>query len=242
MLWVIKKELLMNARYKMKTINRYCFPFFLIAPYVLIAQYYGFNVEILKNMIMWIWMCQLLFGVADGIGELCIEGTLVNIIASPIGIVGYLFGKYVYHAIDCIFITLFTLAFAKIFLNLTIDGILLFIVEVIALSLSLFCFSIMFAVMVLKYKKVKELNYFLQQLFGFLSGYTNDIKSYPAGIRFISYLIPLTYSILLNKKQISFKHEFLILLFLSMSYFVLGSVLLKKEINKARSKGNLELW
>ena len=54
MFWIIKKELVMNIKYKAKTINRYCFPFFLIVPYVLIAQYYNFNIELFKNMIMWI--------------------------------------------------------------------------------------------------------------------------------------------------------------------------------------------
>lgn len=123
-------------------------------------------------------MCQLLFGISDGIGELIIEGTLVNIIASPIGIVVYLFGKYIYHVIDCVFITLLTILYTRFFLNMVIDNLILFILEVIVLSISLFCFSIMFAALVLKYKKVKELNYFLQQLFGFLSGYTNDIKHF----------------------------------------------------------------
>ena len=239
---IIKKELLMLTRYKMQTINIYLFPFFLIAPYILVSEYYQIEGNILMNMIMWVWLCQLLFGISNGIGELRIEGTFSNIIMGPCGLTGYLFYKYIFHIIDCSIITTTTLILSKVFLNVTVDHPLLFILECIVFSLGLFAFGMFFAVLVLRYKRVKSLNYFLQQIFGFLSGYTNDVYKFPSTLRFFSFLIPLTYAIVFFNKTYTNELIFIFLLVITILYLVIGNKLLNKELNNMRKKGEIEQW
>lgn len=242
MFWIIKKDLLLHRRYKMETFNLYLFPFFLIAPYILLSNYYQIASIVLMNMIIWEWLCQLLFGISDGIGELRIEGTFSNVIMTPLGLVGYLFYKYFSHVLDCVIITITTLLLANLFLGVGLADPLTFVIMCVIFSVSLFAFSIIFAVLVLRYKRVKDLNYFLQQLFGFLSGYTNDIRRFPTPLRFFSFLIPLTYAIIFFDGFYIDPKLAIILLILTIIYLVIGSRLLSKEMDSLRQKGEIEQW
>ena len=242
MFWIVKKELLMRLRYKMLTINLYLYPFFLIAPYVLVSEYYQMEGNVLINMILWVWLCQLLFGISDGISELRIEGTFMNILMSPCGFIGYLFYKYFFHIIDCSIITIITASLSAIFLDIRVANLFLFLAACILFSISLFSFSLLFAGLVLKYKKVRSLNYFLQQVFGFLSGYTNNVYRFPTYIRFFSFLIPLTYSIVFFNQTTTNNMIFIILIALTIIYFLLGIAFLKKELHDLRKRGDVEQW
>ncbi len=242
MYWIVKKEILMRLRYKMETINLYLFPFFLIAPYILVSEYYQMQGNILMNMIMWEWLCQLLFGISDGLGELRVEGTFSNIIMAPCGLKGYLFYKYLFCVIDCIAITSTTLFMSYVFLGVSLDNPVEFILACVVFSVGLYAFSLLFAGLVIRYKKVRNLNYFLQQVFGFLSGYTSDVYRFPLILRFFSFLIPLTYSIVFVNQTYTSKLIFVVLILLTIVYLFLGDKLLDKEVRLLRKRGDAEQW
>ena len=70
MFWLIKKEFLYNFRYKMRSLNLIFNPFFMIAPYVLLAENYQAGSRILGSMILWSWLVQLIYGISYGIESL----------------------------------------------------------------------------------------------------------------------------------------------------------------------------
>ncbi|MGB4985477.1 MAG: ABC transporter permease [Erysipelotrichaceae bacterium] len=244
MLWIIKKEIIYCTRYKMMTINRYLYPFFMIAPYLIMSKQFNVNYNIIDNLILWIWMCQLMYGISSGISEVKLEGTFVNIMMAPISIFKFLFFKYLFHVIDCSIITFVTLSLTYVFLGVGVGNILLFCLYLILFSFFLFCFSIMFAGLAIKFIRINEINYFLQQVFGVLSGYTSPIIKLPYFVRFFSYCIPLTYSILVVNNMDAHYNLMLITICLMMSigYLIFGYFIIKKETINMRKRGDVELW
>lgn len=239
--WFIKKECLMAMRYKMQTFNLWFNPFFMIAPYILLAESYDIASSVLGNMILWTWLCQFLFGISNSINDLRIEGTFENILMAPCSFISYQFMYYLYLLIDNSMMTVVTLLLSGLILRVFIVNLPEFIVTLLISSLSLFCFSVGYTSLVLRYKRMYGINSFLQQVFGVLSGYTVSIHKYPWFIRFFSYCIPLTYSILLYNRDISLLMT-AVWTGISLTYFFIGRRFVNKGITAMKKRGDFEQW
>ncbi|WP_296907361.1 hypothetical protein [Thermotoga sp.] len=109
-------------------------------------------------------------------------------------------------------------------------------------------FSIFFAALSLWKKRIRSINSTAQFFFGILSGMVNPVENFPSYVRFVSYMIPLTYlismgrSMMKNGNMSGFVSQLLILTALSFTYLVLGVWLLRKVENEIRRKGEWETW
>jgi len=63
-------------------------------------------------------------------------------------------------------------------------------------------FSIFFAALSLWKKRIRSINSTAQFFFGILSGMVNPVENFPSYVRFISYMIPLTYLISMERDMI----------------------------------------
>lgn len=248
MLWIVKKEMLYHWRYKMTTLNLLLTPFFTISPYLLVAGAYGMESRILGNMILWFWLCQELFSISNGIAELRQEGTFPIIFMTPHSLFTYLFSKYLAFLLDNSAVTVVTLLLTRLFLGITVAQPFHFALNILFSSFFFFAFCLLWIPLLLKYKKVSELILFLQQSLGALSGYTNPQFRFPPLLRFFSYLIPLTYSILWNQGDDVMQS----VLFgdwrswlagaLLLLYLGLGCWGLRKAETALRKRGDIEQW
>ena len=242
MFWIIKKELLYELRYKITTLNIYLSGFFMIFPYVLAADTYGIASRILMNMIIWSWMCQFLFGIGNIIEEEKVTGTFINVIFFPISITKYYFFRYLFLVIDCSIMTLITL-FLFYLCGYHIENISSFVFTLLLESISLFSFSVFYSSILMRFKRLRNINAVMHQFFGALSGYTVSINKYPYYIRFVSYLLPLTYSIIINENGLFNQPIFYIAMVgLSIIYLILGMSIMRIELRKWRREGAIEQW
>lgn len=243
MYWFIKKEILMELRYKMMTLNLWLNPFFMIAPYIILAENYGIASHILETMLLWSWMVQFMFGISDSISALKMEGTFVNVLMAPCSFLKYQFMEFLFLVLDNTCMTAVTLFLTKLILNVSVRNLGMFMLEVYVTAFSLFCFSIGYTALVLRYKRISGINSFLQQVFGFLSGYTYSIKKYPFYLRFVSYCLPLTYGILFSEQEYTLTlNQEIGWIVVSLVFLVVGSFLLEKGINDMRIRGDEEEW
>jgi len=243
MLWLTWKEIITESRYKMMMFNLWVNPFFMIAPYVLLAESYGISAHILESMILWSWLVQFMFGISNSINDLKMEGTFTNILMMPCKFVTYQFMFYLYMVCDNLMMTFVTLLLSKWILGVTVNNLFYFICLLLISSLTLFCFSVGYTYIVLRFKKISGINNLMQQLFGYLSGYTTSITKYPIILRFVSYCLPLTYAIMASYNGYSLTYnQLLIWLGLSLLYLIIGSVLVEKGINKMKMRGDIEQW
>lgn len=243
MFWLIKKEFLYNFRYKMRSLNLIFNPFFMIAPYVLLAENYQTGSRILGSMILWSWLVQLIYGISYGIESLKIEGVLGIILMSPIHFIGYQFAYYIYLIFHQLLVTGITLILTYVFLGVTVDNTLMFFGTLIISSVGLFCFTVGYSSFVLKYKKMQGINTTLQNIFGFLSGYTIPVKKFPVVLRFASYLIPLTYAIYAMDIEYAVSPIYIcVFALISLVWLVVGVIFVNENLNSMKKRGDFEQW
>lgn len=240
--WILYRYFLKATRYPLYTLNLYIYPFFMIFPYVLISEYFSISDFVFKNMIAWVWLSQILFGVSNSIVDFKIEGDFSVVLMLPIRFHVYLFVRYIYIVMDCLIITFVSLVLGYFLLDLSISNLLFFLLNLLLLSLSIFCVSLVLCSLVLRFKKVASINVFIQQFLGAMSGYTNSIKNYPYYIKFISLLIPLTYTIFFHERNVFHGKFFIAFVILSISYYLLGRYLMKKSLVFVKRKGDVDLW
>ena len=227
----------------MMTLNLWFNPFFMIAPYIMLAENYGIASHILETMLLWSWMVQFMFGISDSISALKMEGTFTNVLMAPCSFLQFQFMEFLFLVLDNTCMTVVTLTLTKLILGVTVENLGMFALEVYLTAFSLFCFSIGYSVLVLKYKKISGINSFLQQVFGFLSGYTYSIKKYPYILRFVSYCLPLTYGILFSEQKYSLTPVQAVSWFIvSLVFLIIGAPLLEKGIRDMKRRGDEEEW
>lgn len=233
----------MAVRYPMMTANLWLNPFFMIAPYIMLSESYGMSSHILETMLLWSWMCQFIFGISNSINDLKMEGTFVNILMSPCSFLQYQFMYFIYLVIDNAIMTAVTLLLCRLILNVTVSSLLSFICLLAVTSAALFCFSVGYTVLVLRFKKIAGINSFIQQVLGVLSGYTYSVKYYPVAVRFLSYCIPLTYAIVISEQNYQFSFSFAaVWAVIAAVYLIIGSKMTEHGIIEMKRRGDIEQW
>ncbi|QRG86704.1 ABC transporter permease [Bulleidia sp. zg-1006] len=243
MFWLVKKEYLYDFRYKMRSLNLIFNPFFMMAPYVLLAQNYGAATRVLGSMLLWSWLVQLIYGISYGIESLKIEGVLGMILMSPMHFITYQFFYYIYLVLRQLLVTGITLVLTWLFLGITVDNIVKFLITLIIGSVGLFCFTVGYSSFVLKFKKMQGINTTLQNVFGFLSGYTIPITKFPIALRFVSYLIPLTYAIhVMDIEYMASPILIGLFVLVSLVWLIIGILFVNKNLNGMKMRGDFEQW
>ena len=237
---IIWRELLYYKRYGLTTINRILSEFFILFPYIILSNEYGSTERTIKAMISWYWLVQLMFRIGGGFQEERQLGTFTITLMAPQSLTMYLHYKYIAIIIDCYVMTTVTLFLLNLF-GYCITNIVSFYLILALQSYMIFIFSCLYCAFSLKYKKLDSFNSFIQHAIGILSGYTQNIARFPIYIRCISYLIPLTYSILFSTNELNFV---LIVseVFLTAIYFLFGKRLINKSVSLLKMKGETEQW
>lgn len=104
--------------------------------------------------------------------------------------------------------------------------------------------GILFLGFTLKFRKLGSVNALVQQIIGFFSGYSTDVKRYPQIIQFVSYVIPLTYTISLARNNTFTIHPLWLLIpaILSFAFALFGFAIVQDDISTLRKKGDTEQW
>ena len=240
---ILWKELRYSIRYKIQTINMLVSPFFIIYSYVLLASEYGEGKQILKSMLAWYWLNQIFFETGSGFYVERMEGTFVNYLMCPIGIIKYLFWKYIYIVIICIIISINVIIFGNIFgMNILFKEAIMLVLLLLVSSVPTWTCSLLYCGLCLKYKKMSDINSIVKQILGVLSGCTTNINNYSRIVRFVSYLIPLTYTILMSNKNMILGKYLIPQYGIGIICFGIGIAIIKNSVKEMRQKGECEQW
>lgn len=142
-------------------------------------------------------------------------------------------------------ISLFLFNVQGIFFSLGIKIFYIIIIIIIAIS-SFYALGLMFGGLALFHKRLLAVINVLTYVLLFFTNITVSIEALPMGIRFISYLIPISWASKCIEeivKQNMFTSEllnnFIALIVTSVSFGLLGYIVFKKSIKKAKSLGKL---
>lgn len=237
----VYREVLESFRYRVIWLNLFITPFFTFAPFVYLVNQNA-REDVLIGLLCWYELNQLFFGISNCLIEERMNGTFINLFIMPFSFSLYLLAKGIWLLLQTISIILFTIllfAFfgiyishmAYVFALLVINGIFVYGVSVLYLSF------------VIRFRRLGKLNAIVQQALGFFSGYTNDIQRFPSYVRVISFLLPLTYMIMLARDMQSFSLVYLCMAgFLSFLCYIVGEYMIKKQWHVLRQKGDMDLW
>jgi ABC-type multidrug transport system permease subunit len=217
--------------------------FFMLASYVFMMS--GDDQEsVLKGMLCWYGLNQAFFGIGGFIAEERMEGSFTNLFLYPINFTKYFIAKGIQILIETYVISLLQIVFFSL-LGVTVRTeilsfiAILFINDLIAVNM-----AILFLCLTMRFKRLSSLNSWVQQLIGVFSGYSVDLKKYPIILQYISYLIPLSYTIRVARS--TFNIYMLWLLFvgfaLSLLLALFGFSKIRGTIDSMRKKGDEEQW
>ncbi|ADT84209.1 ABC transporter permease [Thermococcus barophilus] len=246
---IARKEAKIQLRYRIVWLNFALTPFFIISPWILTAKSFSveFGEAVLIGSLMWYWLNQYFFGVQEAFEEEREEGTLVSIALSPISLLEFLIGKGLWMLVECVYITVVTmLIFWMLGISqaLSLKMLLLYVVS----GLYMFAFSILWGALILWFRRIGGINFIVQEVLGLTSGITADVSAYPKFIRFAAYAVPLTYTIKIGRmifKGASLDYivkDLGILTAVTIIYFIIGALMLKKAEQKLRIYGEWEAW
>ena len=195
----MKKFLKVDLRYKWLLINLVFGTFFMIAPYIYMVSP-DQQVLTLKGMLCWFGLNQAFFGIGGFMEEERMDGTFTNLFLYPVQFRQYFIAKALQIGIESYLISLLQIFFFSL-CNVHIPDLLHFIVILLINDIITANMGILFLGFTLKFRKLGSVNALVQQIIGFFSGYSTDIKRYPQIIEFVSYVIPLTYTISLARNN-----------------------------------------
>lgn len=238
----LKRLLIIDTRYKWLIINLIIGSFFILAPYCWLVPQEQ-QALTLKGMLCWYGLNQAFFAIGGFVEEERMEGTFTNLFLLPIDFKEYFIAKGFQtlvetYSISVLNIIAFSLLGVRI-TNVYYFLIVLFINDIVAINM-----SILFLCLSMQFKKLGSINALCQQIIGFFSGYSVDIKRYPYLIQAASYIIPLTYTIKFAREDM-FSTNILILLIVFVASFILaiiGFTKINNSIQVLRYKGDTEQW
>lgn len=241
MLTYLYKEVKESLRYRIMWVNLFITPFFMFAPFVFIVDDAS-KENVLIGLLCWYELNQLFFGISSCLLEERMNGTFINLFIMPIKFFSYLLAKGLWIFIQCILIILFTIGcFALCNINVTN---LLYLMGILCLNgIFMYCMSVLYLGLVVRFHRLGELNYIVQQIIGLFSGYTTDLEKFPSYLKTISLLIPLTYIIVMARDIRLFTiQNVCISSVISILCFIIGYILVNKQWNKIREKGDMNQW
>lgn len=234
-------EIITSARYKIIWINLFVTPFFMFAPFIFLSKD-NLQESILVGLLCWYQLNQMFFGISNCFIEERLNGTFVNFFIYPIDILNFLVAKGLWILVQTIVINLFTIFLFSLF-SIYIENLFSFVLLQCWNGGLMFMCSVFYLSFVIKYERLGQLNGLLQQLLGFLSGYTTNINIYPSYLKKISFLFPLTYVIILARMQIQYDIIlFIIPTLISLLLCKVGIFLIQKHIHLLKLKGEIHKW
>ncbi len=231
-----------DGRYKWLMINMVFGTFFMIAPYIYMVSAEQ-QVLTLKGMLCWYGLNQSFFTIGAFVTEERLDGTFTNLFLYPIQFQQYFLAKALQMIIETYVISLLQIFFFS-FIGIHIPDLarflfILFINEIVTANM-----GILFLCLSMQLKKLGSLNSFVQQIIGFFSGYSYDINKYPRIIQFVSYVIPLTYTIAFARSDIFSLNLCWLLLPLGISFLFawIGYSRVNHDIQVLRKNGDTDQW
>lgn len=238
----LKRFLKIDLRYKWLIINMIFGTFFMIAPYVYIVNSEQ-QVLTLKGMLCWYGLNQAFFGIGGFVEEERMEGTFVNLFLYPVQFKEYFVAKAIQVVVESYVISLIQVLFFS-FCGIHIPDLSSFVIILLVNDIVTANMGIMFLCLSMQFRKLGSVNSLVQQMIGFFSGYSSDIRRYPQIIQFVSYVIPLTYTIgFARDNTYSFHLIWLIIpAFISFIFAYIGYSRINHDIQVLRRKGDTDQW
>lgn len=231
-----------DSRYKWLLINMVFGTFFIIAPYIYMVSEEQ-QVLTLKGMLCWYGLNQSFFTIGAFVTEERLDGTFTNLFLYPIQFQQYFLAKALQMIIETYAISLLQIFFFSL-IGIHIPDLfrflfILFINEIVVANM-----GILFLCLSMHLKKLGSLNSLVQQIIGFFSGYSYDIKKYPRVLQFVSYVIPLTYTIAFARSDIFSMELYWLLLPLGISFLfaLIGYSRVNHDIQILRKNGDTDQW
>jgi ABC-2 type transport system permease protein len=177
-----------------------------------------------------------------------ITGTLEAILVSRTSIPVILFGSSLYYFLFSIASTVFHLILAVVVFGMQVEKIN-WVGAVLTFILTALCFlsiGILSACFILVYKKGNPFSWIYGSVSGLLGGVFFPIKVLPAWIKWISYILPITYSLEGLRKSIITTSPFseilpniIVLSGFTVVFFPLSIYLFRQALKKAKKDGTL---
>lgn len=231
-----------DFRYKWLMINLVIGPFFIIAPYIWMVSSEQ-QILTLKGMLCWYGLNQAFFGIGGFVTEERMDGTFSNLFLFPINFKQYFIAKGAQAMIETYCISILQICFFALCGIVIPDWprflVVLFVNDLVAVNM-----GILFLCLCMQFKRISSLNSLIQQVIGFLSGYSVDIKKYPKLIQFVSYIIPLTYTIAFARSD-AFSGNLVVLVCATIASFLLawiGFRYIDRDIQILRKSGEVDQW
>lgn len=235
------REVREALRYRVVWVNLLITPFFTFAPFVYLVDHSA-QEDVLIGLICWYELNQLFFGISNCFVEERINGTFINFFLIPFEFEMYLLAKEIWIFIQSFIIILVTIGLFAL-LQIYISHLLYLCVVLIINGIFMYGMSVFYLSMVLRFRRLGQLNALVQQVLGFISGYTSDARVFPQYIKMISFMIPLTYMILIARHQELFFTRYMVIsMGLSVMFYIIGMIMVKKQWNYIRQKGDMNLW
>ncbi|MFA4700187.1 ABC transporter permease [Pyrococcus kukulkanii] len=245
-LTIAKKEFRVQGRYRVVWLNFALTPFFILAPWVFTAKFLSssFGESVLVGSIMWYWLNQYFFGLQEAFEDEREEGTLVSVALSPVSLLSFLVGKGLWMIVECSYITVVTITIFKL---AGVSAGFKLIPLYIASGFYMFAFSLLWAGLVLRFRRIGGVNLLTQEALAVTSGVTADIRAYPRIVRGVAYLIPLTYTIIVGRKILhgdlsGLSYYLLGLNLVTLAYLLVGIWMIKRGEEFLRISGEWEAW
>lgn len=231
-----------DGRYKWLMINMVFGTFFMIAPYIYMVSAEQ-QVLTLKGMLCWYGLNQSFFSIGAFVTEERLDGTFTNLFLFPIQFQEYFLAKALQMIIETYIISLLQIFFFSL-VGIHIPDLPRFLFILLVNEIVVANMGILFLCLSMHLKKLGSINSLVQQVIGFFSGYSYDIKQYPRIIQFVSYVIPLTYTIAFARNDIFSMNLRWLLLPLGSSFLFawIGYSRVNHDIQVLRKNGDTDQW
>lgn len=238
----LKRFLKIDLRYKWLMINMVVGTFFMIAPYIWMVSPEQ-QVLTLKGMLCWYGLNQAFFGIGGFVEEERMEGTFTNLFLYPVQFREYFVAKALQIIVESYVISLNQIIFFAL-CGIHIPDLVHFAVVLLVSDIVTANMGILFLCLSMQFRKLGSVNSLVQQIIGFFSGYSSDIKRYPQIIQFVSYVIPLTYTIAFARDvTYSFSLIWLVIpVVISFVFAWIGYSRINHDIQVLRMKGDTDQW
>ena len=214
----------------------------MIAPYIWMVSPEQ-QVLTLKGMLCWYGLNQAFFGIGGFVEEERMEGTFTNLFLYPVQFREYFVAKALQIIVESYVISLIQIIFFAL-CGIHIPDLVHFAVVLLVSDIVTENMGILFLCLSMQFRKLGSVNSLVQQIIGFFSGYSSDIKRYPQIIQFVSYVIPLTYTIAFARDvTYSFSLIWLVIpVVISFVFAWIGYSRINHDIQVLRMKGDTDQW
>ena len=194
-------------------------------------------------MLCWYGLNQAMFGIGGFVEEERMDGTFTNLFLYPVEFRQYFIAKALQIIIESYVVSLIQIFFFSL-VGIHITDLEHFLVILAVNDVVTANMGVLFLCLSMQFRKLGSINSLVQQIIGFFSGYSSDIRRYPDVIRFVSYVIPLTYTIAFARNDMLSFNLFLLIIPTALSFLLacVGYSRINHDIEVLRKKGDVDQW